>query len=197
MEHMHSNVIRAAKDPNCTHLEAVADLKEEIVRKNPNAHDDDDRNTGRVKQTATKKHQNYEHQNQAQGGKNHHPDAKTIALKNGKKLKCHHSFRFDDNDFRFFAHQQKKTLFDERQAANPNSNSNRDQGCGKSDDWKKESKQEGKQIVQSLMSQLKESRSLVSDITQQNDIPPDLPSSIMGGHDSQDKRNRNQGGRTE
>ena len=108
---------------------------------------------------------------------------------------CHHSFRFDDNDFRFFAHQQKETLFDERWAANSNSNPSCNRNCRKpkADDWKTDLKREGNRIVQSLMSQLKETGSLVSEITQHDTTPPGLPSPVMGGRNSHNKRNK--GGR--
>ena len=179
LDHMHAKVIQRAKDPDCTCLQAMADLKEEIVRKNPNAHDTD-KNTRRVKQTAAKKHQNDKHQNckpqhQAQGGnKNCHPNAKTIMLKNGKKLKHHLSFRFDDDDFKLFTHKQKRTLFNERRAANQSEKNNKE---------KMESR-----ILKSLMSHV-EDNSAVFEITQQNNTPPNLPSSIVGGRDSQEKRN--------
>ena len=56
--------------------------------------------------------------------------------------------------------------------------------------------QRGNRIIQSLMSQFKDSvAESVSEITQQNTTPPGLPSSIMGGRNAQEKRNK--GGRNE
>ena len=113
---------------------------------------------------------------------------------NGKKIKCHHSCRFDDEDFRFFTLKQKKTLRNEHKNANTNSRRNQ---AEQPNDWKKELKQEGNRIVQSLMSQLKDSvAGSISKITQQNAAPPGLPSSIMGGRDSQNQSNGNCSGRT-
>ena len=195
LEHVHSSINReVVKNPNHTHLDATRELKTEILRKHPNACDTDE-NPRRVKQTAAaKKHQNHEHQNKQQNKeKNHHPDAKTIISKNGKKTKCHHSFRFDDDDWQQFSHQQRKTLFNERRSAKKSNARNNKQP----DHWKKELKQEGDRIVKSLMSQLKDSvtGSIVSEITQQNNTPPaGLPSSIVGGRNS---LARNKGGRTE
>ena len=60
----------------------------------------------------------------------------------------------------------------------------------------KELQEEGSRFVKSLMSQLKESvADSVSEIAQQNNTPPGLPSSIVGGCNSQ--ANGNEGGRTE
>ena len=130
LEHMHSNTIQRAKDPNCTHLEAVANSKEEIVRKNPNAHDTN-KNTRRVKQTTAKRQQNCKHHN-SNWGKNHGDTQQfkpgTITSKNGKKIKHHHSHQFDNEDFRFFTCEQKKTLRNERWAANCNEGANCNQG---------------------------------------------------------------------
>ena len=72
-------------------------------------------------------------------------------------------------------------------------------GAKQPDHWKKELKQEGDGIVKSLMSQPKDSvaRSIVSEITQQNDTPPGLPSLIVGGRNSQGQGKRNAGGQTE
>ena len=135
-------------------------------------------------------------------GKNCHPNAKTITLKNRKKPKCHHSFGFDDDDFKQFTHEQKKTLFNERHSnqnqGGDNQRNNQNQGSDqRSSNWKKESQEEGSRTVRSLMSQLKDSGSLVSDITQQNDSPPaGLPSSIVRGCNSQDNESQNHGGQT-
>ena len=198
---MHSGINReVAKDPNCSCLDAMKELKREVLRKCPDACDTDE-NARRVKQTATKKHQNCKHQNEQQKG-NCHPDAKLTTLKNGKKPWCHHTFRFDTKDFKSFTHQQKQTLFGERKNANSSSNKrgNRNQGSDQESNhpgnWKKEMQEEGSRFVKSLMSQLKESvANSVSEITQQNDnTPPGLPSSIVGGRNSQ---TRNKGGRTE
>ena len=108
-------------------------------------------------------------------------------MKNGKKLKCHHSFGFDDDDFKQFTHQQRKTLYNER-------NSNRKRSNNK-DGWKKELEKNNSRIVSEILSQLKDSSGSVSEITQQNTAPQGLPSSIMGGRNAQDKRNK--GGRSE
>ena len=178
LEHMCTASIQRAKDePDCIHLQAVADFKEDVVGNHPTA-SDAGKDTQRVKQTATEKHQSHKHQNHCGGKhKNHHPDAKTILLRNGKKIKCHHLSRFDASDFKLFTHQQKRTLFNKCQAANQKSE--------KEDEEKMES-----QIPKSLMFHIEDNNGAVSEITQQNDTPPGLPSSIMEGCDSQDKRNR-------
>ena len=204
LEHMHSNIIRASKDPTYTYLDAMAELKEEILRKNPNTYDTN-KNTRRVKQATTKKQQNYKHDsNRSNGNHGHNQQFKprTITLNNGKKIKYHHSYTFKDVDFRQFTFDQKKTLRYERRVAkrggsNQKSNYNQQGNTNKrSNDWKNELKQEGNRIVQSLMSQFKDSvAESISEITQQNTTPPGLPSSIMGGRNAQEKRNK--GGRNE
>ena len=157
----------------------MADIENDVVCRHPNG-DDDDKNTRRVKQTTAKKHQNCKHQNLNQGqnhGENFSQQFKprTIASKNGKKIKHHHhSFRFDDNDFKLFTKEQKKTLHHKRWAADQNS---------KNDDWKKEQERLKSHIVKSVMSQNDDAGSVTSEITQQPDAnasPPGLPSSIMG-----------------
>ena len=126
--------------------------------------------------SSAKRRQNCKHQNQARGGKHKkcHPGAKAITLKNGKKPKCCHLSRFDSSDFGLFTHQQRKTLFSECQAANQRSK--------KEDEEKMESG-----ILESLMSHIEDNNS-VPEITRQNDRPPDLPSSVVGGRNSQDRR---------
>ena len=118
----------------------------------------------------------------------------------GKKIKYHHSYRFDYDDFKFFSPHQKRTLYEERQAANPNPNyGNRKQ---KHHNQKGKSQNQNQpqldpravQSVQSVIEQLKDATSIISDIThQRNSSPP--PASIMGGRNSQDKQNK--GGQTE
>ena len=132
LKHMHSSIDRGARDPNCASLDAMSESKEEILRKHPNAHDAN-KNTRCVKQTTTKKHQNHEHQNhqnQPRGGNGSdcHPDAKLITLKNGNKIRHHHTFTFDSDDFCFFANQQQQTLFIERKNANQNHKGNDQRG---------------------------------------------------------------------
>ena len=56
LEHIHPVVIQRQMDePNCTHSQAMADIKMDVVRRHPNG-DDNNKNTRRVKQTAAKKH---------------------------------------------------------------------------------------------------------------------------------------------
>ena len=147
---------------------------------------------------AAKKHQNHEHQNdRGQNDKNQSFKPGTITLTNGKQIECHHSHQFDDADFRLFTPKPKKTLINERHAAKRN---NQGRGRGSKQrpgDWKKELQKEGTRIVSSLTSQLKDSDGFVSALTQQNDTPPTppgLPSSIVGGRNSQAW---NEGGQTE
>ena len=85
--------------------------------------------------------------------------------------------------------------------ANQNQKGDKDGSKNESDrssKWKKELQEEGSRFVKSLMSQLKESvADSISEITQQNNAPPGLPSSIMGGRNSQSQDKRNGGGRVE
>ena len=127
LKHMHAIIVQRAKDkPSHTCLQVVADIEGVVIRRRQNTSDNNE-NARRVKQTTAKKQQNCECQNpNPQGGKNHiknhHPDAKTITLKNGEKIKHHHSFRFDNDDCKIFSKEQKKTLRDECCNADPKSN---------------------------------------------------------------------------
>ena len=183
---MHTIIIQRAEDkPDHTCLQAVANLKERVVRMHPNS-SDDNKNARRVEQTAAKRHQNHKRQrcnphkgkNEHHQNKNCHPNAKTVTLKNGKKIKHHHSFRFDD-DFESFTKEQRKTLLSERKTADQSQPGN----------WKKELERHESRIVKSLMSQLEDSGSIVSEITRHDACPPGLPLSIVGDQNSQDKRN--------
>ena len=63
LNHIHPMIIARMEDkPNCTHLQAMADVKKDVVRRHPNS-DDKNENTRQVKQTTAKKHQNCKHQN--------------------------------------------------------------------------------------------------------------------------------------
>ena len=204
LNHIHPVVIQRQMDgPNHTCSQAMADVEINAVRRHPDS-DDNNENTRQVKQTTAKKHQNCEHQNNR--GRNHGntqgSKPRTVTLTNGKQIKHHHSHLFDDADFRSFTLEQKRTLTNEHCAAKQNNQGrDRNQGGGRGSnqrpsDWKKESREEGSRIVSSLMSQLKDSGSIISAITQQNGTPPGLPSSIMGGRNSQNQNDRNHGGRT-
>ena len=92
-EHIHPVIIQRQEDRlNCTHLQAMADIKKDVVRRHPNG-DDNNENARRGKQTTAKKHQSHKHQND--GSQNHSETQRfkprTIPLKNGKKIKCHDS----------------------------------------------------------------------------------------------------------
>ena len=75
-------------------------------------------------------------------------------LKDGKKIKHHHSFRFDDEDFELFTKEQRKTLPSEHEAANDQNQS------VKPGNWKEELEKHELQTVKSLMSELKDLGSL-------------------------------------
>ena len=198
---MHSSINRGvATNPDCAHLHAMKELKEEILRKHPDACDSNE-NARRVKRTATKKQQNCKNSD----CNDQQFEPRTITLKNGKETKHHHSCQFDDEDFKQFAHEQKKTPRNEHWAAKRNGqcthrkNQNQNRGSNqRPSDWKKESQEESSRIVSSIVAQLKDSDTVISALTQQNNTPPTppgLPSSMMGGQNSQDTRNK--GGQTE
>jgi len=195
LEHIHPVIIQRQEErSDYTYLHAMADIKKDVVRRHPNS-DDNTKNSRRVKETTARKQQHYKHR----GGRNskpsskstsndktthdsgnYHPDAKTITLTNGKKINYHPSFKFHPDTYRLFSYQQKKMLKDERRAFNQK----KDQQSQKFES----------RIVKSIMSQLKDAGSIISAITQENNSPPGLPSSIMGGRNAQDKRNK--GGRS-
>ena len=109
LDHMHSSIDRGvAKDPTHTQLDAMKELKEEILRKHPNTHDTDE-NTRCVKQTTARKQQNRKHNSNSNRSK-----PRMITSTNGEQIKCHHSHQFDDEDFKLFTFEQKKTLRKER-----------------------------------------------------------------------------------
>ena len=130
-------ILQRTKDrPSHTFLQAMANIKGDVIRRHP-VNLNDNKNSRQVKEMNAKKHQNHKHQNNLRKncgdcehhsnlgknhGENHHPDDETIRLTNGKKIKCHHSFGFDFDDFRFFSQEQKKTLKEEGQATDSKKN---------------------------------------------------------------------------
>ena len=113
-------------------------------------------------------------------GDNHHTNAGAITSTNGKKTKCQHSFWLHKDDFEFFSQEQKKTLREEPQAPDQ-----------KFENWKRNEEKRESHIVKSIVSQVEDSNRITSKITQQHSAgPPGLPSSTVGGQNSQDRRSK-------
>ena len=98
-------VIQRVKDkPTCAFLQAMSDIKEDVVRRRPVSNNN--KCSRQVKEANAKKHQNNKFEKAK--GQNCHPQAKTITLKSGKKIKCHHSFKFDAEHCKLLTNTQTK-----------------------------------------------------------------------------------------
>ena len=113
------NIELSRADLNYTYDEAMTAFRNKVMKKNSSA--PYVQNLRRVKETHSKRNQ---HTNDSSKGKKGHPDEIMITLKNGKKIKYHASYKFDDETYRLFTSEQRQMLYNQRKEYRLNGSKN-------------------------------------------------------------------------
>ena len=100
-----------------TYQNAMNDLKRVVLRHKQDAGGYNSNKFRRIKEYNARKKQHRKQPVKTQNKmRNYHKDARKITLKNGKQVYFHHSFNFDTDTFKNLTFQQKRQLFQERDA---------------------------------------------------------------------------------
>ena len=180
-----------------TYQHAMNDLKKDVLRRNqPNSDGGFEYRPRRIKESNTKKKQQYKNSryNQIKNKKNYHKDAKKITLKDGREIWFHHSFSFDSDVWRNLTDQQREAVRATRKGSRAEAKA---KASNRSISQLESKLETMSKTMESFISQVQSGVSVPSQIHMfqgSQSQTPTPPSHIMGGRNEQIQR-RNTGGK--